>query len=168
MPVFFDVETQNSFQEIGGHYPERLRISVVVTHARPRVAGSGPRCRLQPVRFRLPRRYALHRHRLDQAADCGYDGRITKAIGVPRWAECGGVGDFGYRQECGWLASGAVVEGRSHRRNLHLLRARRRCHPACVRIRAAKSLRPVLRPAVSPPARSRCMVEAGCWKLDAG
>jgi DEAD/DEAH box helicase domain-containing protein len=22
MPVFFDVETQNSFQEIGGHYPE--------------------------------------------------------------------------------------------------------------------------------------------------
>ena len=32
MPVFFDVETQNSFQEVGGHYPERLRISVVVTY----------------------------------------------------------------------------------------------------------------------------------------
>ncbi|MBN1487148.1 MAG: ribonuclease H-like domain-containing protein [Anaerolineae bacterium] len=32
MTVFFDVETQNSFQEIGGHYPERLRISVVVTY----------------------------------------------------------------------------------------------------------------------------------------
>ncbi len=32
MTVFFDVETQNSFQEVGGHYPERLRISVVVTY----------------------------------------------------------------------------------------------------------------------------------------
>ena len=32
MPVFFDVETQNSFQEVGGHYPERLSISVVVTY----------------------------------------------------------------------------------------------------------------------------------------
>ncbi len=32
MPVFFDVETQDSFQEIGGHYPERLHISVVVTY----------------------------------------------------------------------------------------------------------------------------------------
>lgn len=32
MPVFFDVETQNSFQEVGGHYPERLRISAVVTY----------------------------------------------------------------------------------------------------------------------------------------
>mgnify|MGYP001124076558 CR=1 FL=1 len=34
MTVFFDVETQNSFQEVGGHYPERLRISVVVTYNR--------------------------------------------------------------------------------------------------------------------------------------
>ena len=32
MPVFLDAETQNSFQEVGGHYPERLRISVVVTY----------------------------------------------------------------------------------------------------------------------------------------
>jgi len=32
MTVFFDVETQNSFQEVGGHYPERLRVSVVVTY----------------------------------------------------------------------------------------------------------------------------------------
>jgi len=32
MTVFFDVETQNTFQEVGGHYPERLRISVVVTY----------------------------------------------------------------------------------------------------------------------------------------
>lgn len=32
MPVFFDVETQNSFQEVGGHYPERLRMSVAVTY----------------------------------------------------------------------------------------------------------------------------------------
>lgn len=31
MPVFFDVETQNTFQEVGGHYPERLKISVAVT-----------------------------------------------------------------------------------------------------------------------------------------
>jgi len=31
MPVFFDVETQNSFQEVGGRYPERLKISVAVT-----------------------------------------------------------------------------------------------------------------------------------------
>ena len=32
MPVFFDVETQESFQEVGGHYPERLHVSVVVTY----------------------------------------------------------------------------------------------------------------------------------------
>lgn len=32
MPVFFDVETQNTFQEVGGHYPERLKISVAVTY----------------------------------------------------------------------------------------------------------------------------------------
>lgn len=32
MPVFFDVETQNTFQEVGGHFPERLRISVAVTY----------------------------------------------------------------------------------------------------------------------------------------
>ncbi len=32
MPVYFDVETQNSFQEVGGHYPERLRISVAVMY----------------------------------------------------------------------------------------------------------------------------------------
>lgn len=32
MPVFFDVETQNTFQEVGGHYPERLRISIAVTY----------------------------------------------------------------------------------------------------------------------------------------
>jgi len=31
VPVFFDLETQNTFQEVGGHYPERLRISVAVT-----------------------------------------------------------------------------------------------------------------------------------------
>jgi len=31
MPVFFDVETQNTFQEVGGRYPERLKISVAVT-----------------------------------------------------------------------------------------------------------------------------------------
>ena len=31
MPVFFDIETQNTFQEVGGRYPERLRISVAVT-----------------------------------------------------------------------------------------------------------------------------------------
>lgn len=32
MTVFFDVETQNTFDEVGGRYPERLRISVVVTY----------------------------------------------------------------------------------------------------------------------------------------
>lgn len=32
MPVFFDIETQNTFQEIGGHFPERLSISVAVTY----------------------------------------------------------------------------------------------------------------------------------------
>ncbi|MBN1262583.1 MAG: ribonuclease H-like domain-containing protein, partial [Anaerolineae bacterium] len=32
MPVFFDVETQNTFQEVGGRYPERLRVSVVVSY----------------------------------------------------------------------------------------------------------------------------------------
>ncbi|MBN2003339.1 MAG: ribonuclease H-like domain-containing protein [Anaerolineae bacterium] len=32
MTVFFDVETQNTFDEVGGHYPERLRISVVVSY----------------------------------------------------------------------------------------------------------------------------------------
>ncbi len=32
MPVFFDIETQNSFQEIGGRYPEKLRLSVAVTY----------------------------------------------------------------------------------------------------------------------------------------
>ncbi|MCJ7549668.1 MAG: ribonuclease H-like domain-containing protein [Anaerolineae bacterium] len=31
MPVFFDVETQNTFQEVGGRYAERLKISVAVT-----------------------------------------------------------------------------------------------------------------------------------------
>ena len=31
MPVFFDVETQNTFQEVGGRHPERLKISVAVT-----------------------------------------------------------------------------------------------------------------------------------------
>jgi len=31
MPLFFDVETQNTFQEVGGRYPERLKISVAVT-----------------------------------------------------------------------------------------------------------------------------------------
>lgn len=31
MPVFFDIETQNSFQEVGGRYPERLKLSVAVT-----------------------------------------------------------------------------------------------------------------------------------------
>jgi DEAD/DEAH box helicase domain-containing protein len=31
MPVFFDIETQNTFQEVGGRYPERLKISVAVT-----------------------------------------------------------------------------------------------------------------------------------------
>lgn len=32
MPVFFDIETQNTFQEVGGHYPDRLKISVAVTY----------------------------------------------------------------------------------------------------------------------------------------
>jgi DEAD/DEAH box helicase domain-containing protein len=32
MPVFFDIETRNTFQEVGGHYPERLRLSVAVTY----------------------------------------------------------------------------------------------------------------------------------------
>ena len=32
MPVFFDIETQNTFQEVGGRYPERLRLSVAVTY----------------------------------------------------------------------------------------------------------------------------------------
>lgn len=32
MPVFFDIETQNTFQEIGGRYPERLRLSIAVTY----------------------------------------------------------------------------------------------------------------------------------------
>ena len=31
MPVFLDIETQNTFQEVGGRYPERLKISVAVT-----------------------------------------------------------------------------------------------------------------------------------------
>lgn len=31
MPLFFDIETQNSFQEVGGRYPELLRLSVAVT-----------------------------------------------------------------------------------------------------------------------------------------
>jgi DEAD/DEAH box helicase domain-containing protein len=32
MPVFFDIETQNTFQEVGGHFPERLSISIAVTY----------------------------------------------------------------------------------------------------------------------------------------
>lgn len=32
MPIYFDIETQNTFQEVGGHHPERLRISVAVTY----------------------------------------------------------------------------------------------------------------------------------------
>ncbi len=32
MPVFFDIETQNTFQEVGGHFPDRLLISVAVTY----------------------------------------------------------------------------------------------------------------------------------------
>jgi DEAD/DEAH box helicase domain-containing protein len=32
LPVFFDIETRNSFQEVGGRYPERLRLSVAVTY----------------------------------------------------------------------------------------------------------------------------------------
>lgn len=31
MPIFFDIETQNTFQEVGGHYPEKLDISIAVT-----------------------------------------------------------------------------------------------------------------------------------------
>ncbi len=31
MPVFFDLETQNIFEDVGGHFPERLRLSVAVT-----------------------------------------------------------------------------------------------------------------------------------------
>ena len=31
MPIIFDIETQNTFQEVGGRYPERLKISVAVT-----------------------------------------------------------------------------------------------------------------------------------------
>lgn len=33
MPIFFDLETQNTFEEVGGHYPERLKVSVAVTYA---------------------------------------------------------------------------------------------------------------------------------------
>ena len=32
MTVFFDVETQNTLQEVGGHYPERLKVSMAVTY----------------------------------------------------------------------------------------------------------------------------------------
>ncbi|MDY0018919.1 MAG: ribonuclease H-like domain-containing protein [Anaerolineae bacterium] len=32
MTLFFDIETQNSFEEVGGHYPERLRLSAAVTY----------------------------------------------------------------------------------------------------------------------------------------
>ncbi len=32
MPIFFDIETQNTFEEIGGRYPDRLRLSVAVTY----------------------------------------------------------------------------------------------------------------------------------------
>jgi DEAD/DEAH box helicase domain-containing protein len=32
MPIIFDIETQNTFQEVGGHYPDKLRISVAVTY----------------------------------------------------------------------------------------------------------------------------------------
>ncbi len=32
MPVFFDIETQNTFDEVGGHYPEQLRLSAAVTY----------------------------------------------------------------------------------------------------------------------------------------
>ncbi len=32
MTVFFDIETQNTLQEVGGHYPERLKVSVAVTY----------------------------------------------------------------------------------------------------------------------------------------
>ncbi len=32
MPVFFDVETQDTFQDVGGRYPDRLSISVAVSY----------------------------------------------------------------------------------------------------------------------------------------
>jgi DEAD/DEAH box helicase domain-containing protein len=32
MPVFFDIETQNTFDEVGGHYPEKLKLSVAITY----------------------------------------------------------------------------------------------------------------------------------------
>jgi len=32
MTVFFDIETQNTFQDVGGHHPDRLKISVAVTY----------------------------------------------------------------------------------------------------------------------------------------
>lgn len=32
MPVFFDLETQNTFDEVGGRFPERLKLSVAVTY----------------------------------------------------------------------------------------------------------------------------------------
>lgn len=32
MTVFFDIETQNTFQEVGGYHPDRLKLSVAVTY----------------------------------------------------------------------------------------------------------------------------------------
>ncbi len=32
MPVFFDLETQNTFDDVGGRYPERLKLSIAVTY----------------------------------------------------------------------------------------------------------------------------------------
>ncbi len=32
MPVFFDLETQNTFDEVGGRFPEQLKLSVAVTY----------------------------------------------------------------------------------------------------------------------------------------
>jgi len=32
MPIYFDIETQNTFQEVGGRYLEKLNISVAVTY----------------------------------------------------------------------------------------------------------------------------------------
>ncbi len=32
MPIFFDIETQNTFQEVGGYHPGRLKLSVAVTY----------------------------------------------------------------------------------------------------------------------------------------
>ncbi len=32
MPIFFDVETRNTFDDVGGYYPEKLKVSVVVTY----------------------------------------------------------------------------------------------------------------------------------------